>query len=409
MSQPPFTINKDTTPIMYPRLPDQDSRLRDPGPRERRGLIPATGALLAGVLLLLSACDRGSPILLGFSGTLTGTYADLGVQGRNGATLAVEDLNARGGVKGRELRLLVEDDLGTPAGAAAADARLYAQGVVAIIGHMTSGLTAAALPEAERARRVLFSPSSSSPAFTGKKDALFRCVTTSEDEAAALAGHIRTRRGVRRAHIVLDKDNAAYSEAFAASFARSFEEKGGRVISLQAFSSRAQPDFDAIASRIDGGEETCLFIVASSRDTAAMVQAAKNRGLRSLMAGSGWARTGDLPKYGGKTVDGMLFGGPFDKDSQDVDFTTFRAAFARRFGSEPNFAAAYAYEAVLFLAEALGKADGDPQRLFDTLPGLEIKGLAGRITLDDYGDVNRPAYIEEVHNQEFRIIEVVDR
>ena len=102
-------------------------------------------------------------------------------------TLAVEDLNARGGVAGRQIRLLVEDDLGTPEGAVAADARLRKEGVVAIIGHMTSGLSAAALPEAERAHRALFSPSSSSPAFTGKADVFFRTAPSSLDEAAALA------------------------------------------------------------------------------------------------------------------------------------------------------------------------------------------------------------------------------
>lgn len=53
--------------------------------------------------LLAWGCGRDEPILVGYSGPLTGGRADLGVQGRNGATLAVEDINARGGIAGRPL------------------------------------------------------------------------------------------------------------------------------------------------------------------------------------------------------------------------------------------------------------------------------------------------------------------
>ena len=140
-----------------------------------------------------------------------------------------------------------------------------------------------------------------------------------------------------------------------------------------------------------------------------MVQAVRRRGLRVLLAGSGWARTGDLPKYGGKTVEGMIFSGPFDKDNKDPEFLDFRSSYLQRFGSEPNFAAVYAYEAVLFLAKGLEQAKDDPDRLIAVLPGMRIKGLLGELGLDPYGDIKRPSYIEEVQNQEFKIIEVINQ
>ena len=63
--------------------------------------------------LTLSACSD-APVKIGFSGTLKGKYSDLGVQGRNGALLAVEEINDAGGLDGRKLELLVRDDLNTP-------------------------------------------------------------------------------------------------------------------------------------------------------------------------------------------------------------------------------------------------------------------------------------------------------
>lgn len=90
--------------------------------------------LLLSCVLSLPGCVGEDPVLIGFAGQLTGDHADLGVQGRNGATLAVEDVNARGGVAGRPLKLLVHDDRDTPQTAVDADTALIKAGVVAIIG-----------------------------------------------------------------------------------------------------------------------------------------------------------------------------------------------------------------------------------------------------------------------------------
>ena len=53
---------------------------------------------------LVSACAPDKPILLGFVGGLSGRVADLGISGRNAATLAVENINNAGGVNGRKVK-----------------------------------------------------------------------------------------------------------------------------------------------------------------------------------------------------------------------------------------------------------------------------------------------------------------
>ena len=61
--------------------------------------------------LLLQACSDHAEVVVGFLGPLEGKYSDLGVQGRNGAQLALEEANARGMVPGMTFRLLAEDDV----------------------------------------------------------------------------------------------------------------------------------------------------------------------------------------------------------------------------------------------------------------------------------------------------------
>ena len=92
-------------------------------------------------------CDqKEAPIKVGFVGPLSGRLSVLGVAGRNGATLAVEETNGMGGVNGRPVELIVRNDEQDEKKALKADKDLLNENVVAIIGHMTSTMSLAALP-----------------------------------------------------------------------------------------------------------------------------------------------------------------------------------------------------------------------------------------------------------------------
>lgn len=127
------------------------------------------GIVLAFLLTFFQAgCSKPEPILIGFSGQLSGAYADLGIKGRDGVSLAVEKINASGGIYGRPVKLLIRDDKGTPDGARTADRELIDAGVVAIIGHMTSSQAMAAMEVIETAGVVLISPTATTEELTGK-------------------------------------------------------------------------------------------------------------------------------------------------------------------------------------------------------------------------------------------------
>ena len=118
-------------------------------------------------------CSGKKAIRIGFVAQLTGVQAELGVQERNGVQLAMEKINAKGGIGGRPVELVVRDDLGTPEGARAADRDLIEAGVVAIIGHATSGQTMVGLSVTNPARVVMLSPTATTPELSGLDDFFF--------------------------------------------------------------------------------------------------------------------------------------------------------------------------------------------------------------------------------------------
>ncbi|MCX7656031.1 MAG: ABC transporter substrate-binding protein, partial [Treponemataceae bacterium] len=83
------------------------------------------------VVFIVEVSCSPRPIKIGFIGGLSGYYADLGIAGRNGLRLALEEANREGGIDGHPLQLLTNDDKQDPQEARRSYKALVAEGVIA--------------------------------------------------------------------------------------------------------------------------------------------------------------------------------------------------------------------------------------------------------------------------------------
>lgn len=371
---------------------------------------PATSQRVLRLCLLLAlvlvGCGGRSPIPLGFSGELTGIHSDLGVQGRNGVQLAVETVNAAGGVVGRPLELRVRDDLGTPEGARAADRALIEAGVVAIIGHMTSAQTLAALPLTEAAGVVLVSPTTSTYALSGQQDLFFRLISSNAQEARTLARYIHAVHGAPPVALIYDEDNYAFTWTFWEAFSETYRGLGGETGDTVAYSASARPNFGPLVADLLDGEPGGVLVAASAVDTAMIAQQIRRVDVETDLFATGWANTDALLKNGGRAVEGLKIVVPFDETGGSPQQRAFQQRYRDRFGREPNFAAAFAYDAVLVLAAALEETGGRAEALPEALAGIEgVEGAIGEIALDAYGDAIRPHFLVKIVDGRFVTLE----
>lgn len=109
-------------------------------------------AIIGLSIAVLLGCEPPEPIRIGFVGGTSGRVADLGIAGRDAVLLAVELRNQSGGVAGRKVKLLIKDDQQSPEVARRAVRDLIEQGVVAIVGPMTSAMAIAWCPSRTRPR-----------------------------------------------------------------------------------------------------------------------------------------------------------------------------------------------------------------------------------------------------------------
>ena len=354
-------------------------------------------------LLSLSSCGSKEPIHVGFVANLTGPNAALGVDGRDGALLAVEQINSQGGVNGRPIELVIRDDLGTSDGAIIADRELIEnEKVPVIIGHMTSGTMVAAWPEFKDSGVIFLSPTVSTPQLSGLDDNFFRLIPVNSTFSTQLAEYASKNLGLKRVVIFYDTDNAAFTDTFREAFSQKFISNGGTILFNYDFSSLSDPDFKAILADIKGQDPDGICIIASAVDTALIAQQAQLEGLNVQFLTSNWALTDDLIENGGHAVDGIVTVVAHNETNQTPEYLDFSNRFQQRFGRSPTFAAGYGYEAVLVLANAFQMTDGEKDGLADALlQTRNLPGVNGNISFDEYGDVLRTLYLIAVRDGKF--------
>lgn len=361
--------------------------------------------LCGGLWLLLSACSEEKPLRVGFVGGLTGRVADLGVAGRDGVTLAIEERNQSGGVAGRPVELIVRDDQQDEKQARQAVQELLDAEVVAIIGHMTSTMSVATVPLLNAAQVVMLSPTTKTDQLTGLDDYFLRVTESLGREAGALARHALLEKPGGRFVVAYDLSNVAYSEAWLKAFQQSLEAGGGQIIQIEGFTSGPEVHLLPIAESLLSQAPDGVLLVCNAIDSALLAQQMSKSGSSPTLYATAWAFTTDLLSFGGRAVHGMVAYNDFNAASQEPLYLEFHQRFTRRFGYKPSFATVLAYDAATSLLAGL---EMNPQRagLRESLLRLKtFQGLQSSFTIDPYGDVNRAQFLTRVTAEGFEIVE----
>jgi branched-chain amino acid transport system substrate-binding protein len=356
-----------------------------------------------GVTLMLAAC-HAQPIKLGGVFGLSGRHYDLGVSGRNGATLAVEELNAAGGVGGRRIEFLVQDDAQDPEQARRAVQALVDQGVVAIIGHMTSAMTEATLAQADRLHVLMVSPTTSATKYQGHDDWLVLLNLSNQASAAAIVDRMVGYHRVKRLAIIQDLSNMVFTQSWRDFVTLGLVARGAQVEVVTFTSGGSQP-LGEVAGQALAHHPDAVLVLANALDTASLCQQIRKHDTALPLFGSDWGFTQDAVTHGGGAVEGAIFTQKVDMEDQTPSFLRFRAAYQARFSRPPDFAATLAYEAVQLVALGL-KRDATREGLRQAV--LEVgtfQGLQGPLKVDRFGDIERKQFLMTIRQGRFVPVE----
>lgn len=351
-------------------------------------------------LFILTGCGPREPLRIGFLAGLSGNVADLGESGRNGAQIAIEEINRAGGINGRQVELIVRDDAQSPEKAIAAANELIAARVEAIVGPMTSAMAEVVLPLAQRAGIVLVSPTVTARKFFGQDDNLFLIMSSTQEEARLSADYHFKESGVRRVAAIYDQKNLAYTESWLREFTVAFQQLGGDVLPF-AFESSPDANFGAIVRHALNKRPEAILLITSAVDAARFSQKVRDRDPQVLLFGSQWAATDRLIELGGNAVEGMVLHNYFDRDSKTESMARLRSVYVERFQREPGFAGVAAYDATRAVLEGLARRqDSEPLRDVLLMRG-PFAGAENGVSFDRFGDSRRIPHIAVVRDGQF--------
>jgi ABC-type branched-subunit amino acid transport system substrate-binding protein len=229
----------------------------------RRDAVEALGATGVATMTGLAGCSGGSgggggTTTIGVIMPVSGTISELGPPCRDGADVAVQEINDAGGLLGGEIAVQHEDSESVPdAGVRAANRLMESENVPAMVGPLSSGVGMSIAPIAAD-NEVVYFPGGSSPEFTAldQTEWVFRTRPSDAFVGAALAQIAYEKRGMETASsIVVNND---FGIGLADSFEAAFTELGGEVLARERANVGQTSYRSELESMFDGDPDVVL-------------------------------------------------------------------------------------------------------------------------------------------------------
>lgn len=320
-------------------------------------------------------------VRIGLAAPLTGKVAWAGGETREGAEIAVADLNTQGGVLGEQIEMIVADDYCDGKQAVAAANKLLADGVVMVFGHQCSGAAIPASKVYAESGVLMISTFATNPRLTEQGFSnVFRVVGRDDIQGAIAAELLAERWGDQP--IAILHDGEAYGKGLAEETKKGLNQRGVTEVLFDEIAPE-QADYFEIIERMRAAEIAVLYYGGYAPEAAVIARQARDSGYElQLVSGDGLGNE-DFVLIAGPAADGALM---THVPPRSADPTA--AKLGERL-ERPDLEGAYtAYAALQAWAQAVAKAGTfETEAVAEALRSHESDTVLGSIGFDDKGDV----------------------
>jgi branched-chain amino acid transport system substrate-binding protein len=352
-------------------------------------------SLTAIVLVLMVAiigCQQAPKVLkVAVLAPLSGPVPTFGVSTRDGALLAINEWNAKGGVLGMKITPIVEDSQCTPDPAVNAANKVINQDKVHyIIGEVCSKASIPISEIANAAKVIQVSPTSTNTAVTVDKSGatkayIFRACFIDPFQGKVGATFATSNLKAKKAFIMFDQSND-YVKGLAEAFEATFTQLGGTIVGKESYDGAKDTDFSAILTKVKGAKPDIVYLPDYYNVVNLATKQAKAKGITApFMGGDGW----DSSDLDVKAADGGYYTNHYDASDPRPEVQDFLKAYGAAYKDDKNNAkvpdalAALAYDATNLLLTGIKNAGGDnSDKVKAALEGISFNAVSGKITYD---------------------------
>lgn len=372
--------------------------------------------IIGGILVGLFGCGSGAKIetiKIGVAGPMTGSQSKMGMDIINGANLAVQQWNAKGGVMGKKIEIIERDDEAKEQMAKTVAYELINAGVVGIIGHFNSGCTLPASDEYYRSGIPIITPSSTNPYVTERKGYwnVFRICGRDDVQGERAARYAIEKLKAQR--LVVLHDKTAYGEGLANYFKKAIEKLGKPeyVVYYGGFANNER-NFRPYLSTIQEKNPDAVFFGGIYDQAGLLVLQMRDMGLKVPFISGDGVIDPEFTKTAGKSADNSFLTFPellpFAPDVYEKFpiAKKFNEDYQSKFGQVGPYSI-YSYDAANILLNGIQKANStDGKKIAEAIRNSEHDCAMGKIKFDAKGDILGSFYgIWEVKDGTFHFVE----
>ena len=340
----------------------------------------------------------GTAFKIGGTGPLTGANAIYGNACKNGAQIAVDEINAEGG--DIQFELNYQDDESDAEKAVNAYNTLKDWGMQLSLGSVTSKPCEATAAENYSDRIFALTPSASSVAVTEGKDNVFQMCFMDPNQGTASAQYIAEQKLGTKVAIIWKNDDV-YSTGIHDKFVEEAKAKSLQVVSDKTFTDASANDFSVQLNEAKNAGADLIFLPIYYTPASLIMKQADSMGYDVKLFGvDGMDGILTLEGFDTSLAEGVMLLTPFTADAEDEKTQNFVKKYTEKYGETPNQFAADAYDCVYAIYEACQKGgitadmstDEMCAKLIEifTSSDFSFSGLTGEVmTWSDTGEVSK--------------------
>lgn len=365
--------------------------------RLRQAAAIGPGTLALSIAIVPHAASAQETIKIGVPVPLSGSYETAGKDILNGAQLAANDINAKGGVLGKKIELVPEDDKCDPDAAAGAAQTLIGKGIVAVAGGYCSS---AAMPELRvfhGAGLPYVLDASTNPELTEKGwNDVFRTIGRDDEQGPFAAKFMKEVLHAKSVAVI--NDNTTYSKGLADNTVDALKKEGVDVVYNDAVTP-GQMDYADVAKNVGDLKPDVVYYTGYYPEAALLAKDVRQLKLpvKTLMGGDGTTDP-TLIRTAGSAAKGMICTtAPLPQFLSSPKARRFIVDYKKAYGADamPGPYSIYEYDAVSVTAQAI--ADAKSTKAADIVAALHkvsnFKGATGDISFNEKGDRSHAVYM----------------
>ena len=355
----------------------------------------------------------GDTFKIGGIGPTTGGAAVYGMAVKNGAQLAVDEINAAGGINGTQIEFNFQDDEHDAEKSVNAYNTLKDWGMQMLMGTVTSTPCIAVAEKTAADNMFQLTPSGSAVECVANDNA-FRVCFSDPNQGAASAQYIGEHKLATKVAVIYDSSDV-YSSGICTKFTEEAANQGIEIVASEAFTADSNKDFSVqIQKAKDAGAEL-VFLPIYYTEASLILSQAKSVSYSPMFFGcDGLDGILSLENFDVSLAENVMLLTPFAADAKDDLTVKFVAAYNKEYGETPNQFAADAYDAIYAIKEAAEKAgvksDMDASTICDamkkSMTEITVNGLTGEgMTWTPEGEPNKAPKAVKIVNGAYTAME----